>query len=187
MAALAVSLSLRSGAEPATAAIPASGPPRKASSEITEALLAKLPKYAPPAPALVPGIAPRTDAAGSLEEILILPKITVRPTPIVPESDFAFLNTKGRLELSLNAHPGIRVGNLLGLNDIMTLTMQQDERVAAKKADLADLVQRSTLGDSELDKKIRALTQALLQRSGTERDFPSEYLPPRESRGRPKR
>ncbi len=159
------------GAETPATAPPVSGQPRKVQSHITEALLAKLPRFVPPS-AGPGGSASDRDAGDSSDEILRLPKMTIRPKQVLPESDYAWLNDKGRLELALKAHPGIRVGNILGLNNGIAAGMQQEERLAAKKADLADQVQRSTLGDSEVDKRIRALTKALLQRSGTDRAFP---------------
>ncbi len=177
---LTVSLALRSEAESEPAQ------PPKTQSDITRALRAMLPKYVPPAPTKPSPASGSEEDDGSAGDVLHLPKITVRPQPFTPESDFALLNPKGRLDLALKTHAGMRVGNVLGLNEIMALTMHQEERLAAKKADLAGQVQRSTLGDSELDQKIRDLMQALLQRSGTERDFPSVYLPPRESRRRPR-
>ena len=186
VAAMVILSDLALEAESPAAPPPAAAKPDTAPSQITGALLAGLPRYAP-APAKAFEAAPARDEGGAAGEILHLPKITIRPDPVVPESDFALLNPKGRLELALKTNPGIRLGNFFGLNEIIARTMQQDERLAAKKANLVDQVQRSTLGDSEVDRKIRELTQALLQRSGTERDYPPVYLPPRESGERPKR
>jgi hypothetical protein len=169
MAGLAVSLALLAGAEPATIANPPSGRSRGSRSKITEAIIATLPKFAPLPPLVSPGSPSNSDSA---EDTFKLPKMTIRPTQFMPESDFAWLNTKGRLELARKAHPGIRVGNIFGMNEGIVQAMQQEERLAAKKFDLADRVQRSTLGDSEVDQKIRKLMQALLRRSATEREFP---------------
>ena len=145
---------------------------RRGLSKITEALIERLPRFVPPAPAIA-----LKEGDQSSEEILRLPKITVRPAPFGPESGFAMLNAKGRLELALETHPGIRAGNILGTNEVIARAMQREEWLAAEKTSLADRVQRSTLGDSAVDKKIRALTKALLQRSATDRDFPERGIP----------
>gem|GEM_PF-4123956 len=157
-------------AEPPTITAPASGQAlRGPRSKITGAIIAQLPKFEAPTPIVSPLSSSDGDSA---EDTFKLPKMTIRPTQVMPESDFAWLNTKGRLELALKAHPGIRVGNIFGMNEGIAQAMQQEERLAAKKADLTDRVQRSTLGDSEVDQKIRKLLQALLRRSATEREFP---------------
>lgn len=146
--------------------------PRREPSKITQALVERLPRFVPPAPAA----ASREEDQAS-DGILRLPKITVRPSPFAPESDFALLNAKGRLELALKTHPGIQAGNILGTNEALAHAMQREEWLAAEKTNLADRVQRSTLGDSAADKKIRALTKALFQRSATDRAFPERGIP----------
>ncbi len=135
-------------------------------SKVTRALLEKLPKYVPPA-ATRPVEAPssRDVAAG---DVLQLPTVTVRPdaNPLPP--DDAFLNAKGRLELAIKAHPGIKIGNLLGMNEGIAHEMQREEWLAGAQAETAAAVQRAAIGDSEMDKKIRKLMKAALQRSGPE-------------------
>lgn len=175
---LAWALAGEAGAEETAESRAAASQSRSSAAERTAALLAKLPKFTPAPPPREPG------AASPDEDVLVLPKLTVRAKLNLPDSDYTMLNAKGRLELSLEKHPGLKIGDLLGLNDNLARTMQQDERLAAKKAELSARVETVAFSDSELDQKIRGLTKSLQQRSGAERDFPSVYLPPRKSKRR---
>lgn len=137
-------------------------------SQITKAILAKLPKYVPPAPAKVANLFPPDNASDPADDILRLPKITVRPTTPAPAPGFAWLNEKGRLELAMKNSPGLRLGNFFGLNQGIALAMQVEEREVQAKAALTEVVERTTLDDSEGARKIRQLLQAAVQRPNTD-------------------
>lgn len=168
LAALALFLGAEARAEQPPVSPPAPSQPHSMSSKITEALAAKLPKYVPPVPVKLPDFSQPGEAGGSADDILSLPKITVHPTTIMPAPDFAWLNEKGRQELAMKTSPGLHFGNILGLNQVVALAIQADEREAQRKAATTDLVDRTTLDDSEEARKIKRLLQAAVQRTNSD-------------------
>ena len=177
LATLALFLGAGAQTEPPPVSPPATSQPSNLHSQITKAIIAKLPKYVPPAPAKLPDFSQPNEAGDSstagdaLDDVLHLPKMTIRPAAPLPSSDFALLNAKGRLELAMKTNPGLHFGNFLGLNSGPqgpALAIQADEREAQRKADAADLVDRTTIGDSPEAKRIRQLLQAAVQRANTD-------------------
>ncbi len=135
-----------------------------ASSWITEVLAADLPKYVPrPADETVV-VTQSTEAAVERDGVLNLPKISVRPVMKEPPSDYAFLTAKGRMELAVKNHPGLRIGNILGLNNGIALYMQMEEQEVRKRDALLDRVQHVSIDDAPDTKEtIRLLKAALLR------------------------
>jgi len=165
LAGLALFLGVELQAESPPVPPSASSPPRSLSPKITEAITAKLPKYEAPVPSPAPAVdSPHPRVGDSADDLLTLPKITVRPAEKGPESDYAWLSPKGRLDLAMKTHSGLRAGNLFGLNGGIALAMQQEEREAKARAAVVDLVERTTVDDSAEAKRIRRLMKAAVQR-----------------------
>jgi hypothetical protein len=171
LAALVVFFGVETRAEPPPDSPPASTQPHSASPKITEAVAAKLPRYVPPVPAKLPDFSQPNEAGDSSDDILNLPKMTIRPAAPLPPSEFAFLSPKGRVELAMKTNPGLHFGNILGSNsgpNGPALAIQADEREALRKATTTDLVDRTTINDDESAKKIRQLLQAAVQRANSD-------------------
>jgi hypothetical protein len=117
--------------------------PRAISAETAAKLTAPIPKFvapppeiaAVPAPAAVEEVKPRNT-------IIRLPDYIVRDAKTPPPKEREVLTPRGRLELARKRHPGLKLGNLWGLNDGWALAMlAEQERLDRKREfeDLADL------------------------------------------------
>jgi hypothetical protein len=135
-------------------ASPTTGRARILSPEIVQAVIQKLPKYAPPTPAKTAPEPPGGEGKDSSHDMLHLPKLTVKERPPTRPSDFELLTPKGRLELALKKYPGLRIGNLFGMNNGIALAMQAEERKLEEKAAVTDTVRRSTKDSSPESKKL---------------------------------
>ena len=144
-----------------TAALPVSPGTRILSHEIIEAVIQKLPKYAPPAPAKT---APEPTPDETKDGILHLPKMTVKERPPTLPSSFELLTPKGRLELALRTYPGLRFGNIFGMNSGIALAMQAEERKLEQKAALTNTVRRTTSDNSPESKRLLRLIDDAFQR-----------------------
>ncbi len=135
---------------------------RRPSSWISEVLAAELPKYTPRPPAEATEVSTSTEAAVERDGVLNLPTVTVRPVMKESPADYAFLTAKGRMDLALKTHPGIRVGNIFGLNNGIALFMQMEEQEVRKKAVLFHRVDRVLIDDSpDARETLRMLKSAL--------------------------
>jgi len=171
LAVLALSLGAGAQAEQPADSVPATSQSDSMHARITKEIIAKLPKYVPPVPAKLPDFSQPNEAGDSSDDILNLPKMTIRPAAPLPPSEFAFLSPKGRVELAMKTNPGLHFGNIFGLNSGPqgpALAIQADEREALRKATTTDLVDRTTLNDDESAKKIRQLLQAAVQRANSD-------------------
>lgn len=141
---------------------------RIVSEKVSHAVIEKLPKFEPPT-AVTP-TEPRSDESSdeSTDGILRLPKMTVRAAAPVAPPEFAWLSPKGRLALAIKSNPGIRVGNIFGLNNGIAMAMQTEQREVQKKAVLTDSVQRTKSDDSPESRKIDRLLKAALQRPNSD-------------------
>jgi hypothetical protein len=138
-------------------ASPTTGRAHILSPEIVQAVIQKLPKYAPPTPAKTAPERPADEGKDSSHDVLHLPKLTVKERPPRRPSDFELLTPKGRLELVLKKYPGLRIGNFFGMNNGIALAMQAEERKLEEKAALTDTVRRSTTDNSPESKKLMRL------------------------------
>jgi hypothetical protein len=127
------------------------------SPEIVKAVIQELPRYAPPAPAKVAPEPPADEGKDSSPGVLHLPKLTVKERPPTLPSNFELLTPRGRLELALKTHPGLRIGNFFGMNNGIALAMQAEERKLEQKAALTDTVRRTTRDNSPEGKKLMRL------------------------------
>jgi hypothetical protein len=150
-----------------TAPHPATGPVHSISPDIVRAVIGKLPKYAPPAPSKTTEPASDESSTGS-GDIFRLPKVTVRERAPDRPDPFDLLTPKGKLELALKSHPGLRVGNIFGMNNGIALAIQAEERDVEKKAALTDTVRHTTSDSSPEGKRMMRLLKAALQRPNTD-------------------
>lgn len=147
-------------------ALPVLPPPvHSISPEIRQAVTEKLPKYTPPPPKASD---PVHEEVSDSPDVLRLPKVTVRaapPTAFPP--NFATLTPKQRLDLALKANPGLRLGNILGMNNGIAMAMQQEQREFEKRTALAETVKFTKTDDSPESRRIDGLVKAATQRPST--------------------
>jgi len=148
---------------------PAAGKPGNTlPARITEAVSAKLPKYVPPTPQPVqPADLPGPSSVGDVaDDVFVLPDIRVSTGKLPPDSEYAFLTSKGRLELALKNNPGLRVGPFSKLNNAVAVEIQKQEREAGKRAELKDRVLSiaAAVGDdARIKEEIRLMRAATAQ------------------------
>jgi len=115
------------------------GETRAVSPGVAAALAEGMPKYSPPTPTPTP--APQVDMRDldkPKNEIKRLPKYEVvekRPPIFRPRDLYTH---EGLVSLSFDNHPGLRFGNILGLNSTAAYDMYLDEQRLANIADLTD-------------------------------------------------
>jgi hypothetical protein len=120
----------------------ASAPSRTVSPALAARLTEKLPKFTPKPGANETSTAPTTATAGRdvpRNAILRLPKYEVREKPIPQFKDSDLLTPKGRLELALKRHPGLKLGPFAFLNNAVGLAMLEEERAAERGREKAEL------------------------------------------------
>lgn len=138
------------------------------SPEIIKAVMEKVPKYAPPAPAkTIPEPLP-DEGKDSSPGVLHLPKLTVKERPPTQPSSFELLTPKGRLDLALRTHPGLRIGNIFGMNGGIALAMQAEERALEQKAALTATVRRTTRDNTPESKELMRLINDAFQRPNSD-------------------
>lgn len=130
-------------------------PGHRLPAEVREAIAARLPKYAPPTekPAEVASGEPVERA----DQVLVLPKMTIQQQRLPPLNDPSWLSLKGRMEVAMKRYPGLKIGNLFGLNNAGALARYTaDEEVRKKDALKArvDDLQRLT-EDKELARELK--------------------------------
>jgi hypothetical protein len=124
------------------------GTTRTVSPGIAAALSESMPKYSPPTPTPAATAEPQDmrDIDKPKNEIPRLPKYVVheaRP-PVFRNRD---LYTPAELiQLSLKAHPGLRIGNLFGLNNDAARDMLWDDERQQDISDLNDTAHAMALG-----------------------------------------
>jgi len=140
----------------------------RASSWLTEVLAAELPKYAPHPPAEATESTVASGPAVEKDGVLALPTMRVRPVMRESPSDYSLLTAKGRMDLALKTHPGIRVGNILGLNNGIALFMQMEEQEVRAKAGLYHRVERVLLDDSADSRETQRMLESALGRANAD-------------------
>lgn len=141
---------------------------RRASSWVTELLAAELPKYAPHPPAEATESTVASEPAVEKDGVLALPTMRVRPVIKESPSDYAFLTAKGRMDLAMKTYPGIRVGNIFGLNNGIALFMQMEEQEVRAKTRLYHRVERVLLDDSADSRDTRGMLESALGRANAD-------------------
>ena len=122
--------------------------------EIAADLASGMPKYAPPTPTPATTAEPQDlrDIDKPRNEIRRLPKYVVRETrpPVFRDRDL--YNTKGLVDLSFKSHPGLVVGNFLGLNSKRGLRDVPGRPAPARTSqDLTDTAHAMALGGDKAE------------------------------------
>ena len=100
--------------------------------------------------------------------IIRLPEYVVRDPKVAPVKEREILTGKGRLELARRKHPGVKIGNLFGLNNGIALAMLAEEERLEQKREFEELAELTRLTDPANHPKIkREVGQAFMR----ERDF----------------
>jgi hypothetical protein len=141
---------------------PASDPDsvtRSVSPGIAAALADGMPKFSPPTPTPVPVAETQEerDADKPRNSIPRLPAYVVRESrpPMFRTRDL--LTPSGLVAFSLKNHPGLKFGNIFGLNDEVARSMYYDDERLTNMADMADTAHAMALGGD------RAEAQYILQ------------------------
>jgi hypothetical protein len=132
---------------------------------LTEVLAAELPKFVPPPTDETGVVSESAEPAVEREGVLSLPALTVRPVIKESPSDHAFLTAKGRMDLALKSYPGLRIGNILGLNNGIALVMQAEEQEVRAKSRLYHRMERVLIDDSANSRETRRMLEAALGRA----------------------
>lgn len=148
----------------ASRSIPTHAPVHSSSPEIVQAVAAKLPKYDPTAAEKSSSDEAALNEAYESAGVLYLPKVTVRKDRLSTPSDFEFLTPKGRMELAFKKYPGVRIGNILGLNDGYAAAMQAEDREVARKESVKETVERTRTDNGPESRRIDQLLKAALAR-----------------------
>jgi len=124
------------------------GPQRAASPEVEAALSLGRPKFSPPTPTPAALDVPQDmrTVDKPRNEIPRLPSYIVRDSrpPVFRDRD---INTKeGLVSLSYKLHPGLGIGNLMGLNDAPAYEMFLADERLANIADLTDTARSIAAG-----------------------------------------
>lgn len=143
-------------------------PERSVSPEVAEALSLGMPKYNPPTPTPVAVNEPADmrDVDKPKNEIKRLPSYIVHDSrpPVFRDRD---LYTKdGLVSLSYKLHPGLRIGNIAGLNDATAYEVFLEDERLANIADLTDTARAiATGGDPAEGEYILQQTQDTYMRT----------------------
>ncbi|HEY1792498.1 MAG TPA: hypothetical protein VGG34_06240 [Opitutaceae bacterium] len=139
---------------PVVQAAPDSDNVRPVSAGIAAALSEGLPKFTPPTPTPTPE--PEDKPKNG---IIRLPEYIVheKPPPIFRKRDI--FTQQSLIDLEFKAHPGLYVGNILGLNSAAAEQMREDEERQDDMGDLNDLAHAMSAGGD------RAESQYILKES----------------------
>jgi hypothetical protein len=126
---------------------------RSVSPAVAAALAEGMPKYDPPTPTPTPADDPTDlrDIDKPKNGIRRLPKFVVQGSrpPIFRQRDL--YTEEGLINLSLRAHPGLLIGNILGLNGSVAEQMLRDDERLANMADLADTAHAMRAGGASAE------------------------------------
>lgn len=139
--------------------------PRRSPSWFTGVLVAELPKFVPHPPAEAVESTIAAETAVERNGVLSLPIMRVRPVMKESPSDYAFLTAKGRMDLALKTYPGMKIGNILGLNEGIAMAKQLEAKEVRVKAGLFHRIERVLLDDSEDSRETRHMLESALGRA----------------------
>jgi len=134
---------------------------RAVSSRIAADLNLGMPKYAPPTPTPAAKTEPQDmrDIDKPKNEIHRLPQYVVRESRPLVFRNRDLYTTEGLANLSFTNHPGLRLGNIFGLNSGIAYQMYLDEQRLANMDDLTDTARAMARGGD------KAESQYILQAS----------------------
>ena len=163
--ALVLTVGGQAHAQPATAPVaepektspvppaPPNPPPRAVSPETAAKLAAVAPKFVPPTPAEEKPAADLRDTDKPKNGIIRLPAYLVREPKMRELKQRELLTPKGKLDLALKRHPGLRFNPLffLGSNDGIARAMLEEEDRLERLAEMADLLSLMRYSDTPMD------------------------------------
>jgi hypothetical protein len=124
------------------------GQTRTVSPGVAALLAEGRPKFSPPTPTPAPVAEPvdLRDIDKPKNEIPRLPKYVVHEVkpPVFRNQDL--YTAQGLIDLSFKNHPGLRIGNILGLNSRQAYEMQLEDQRTAGIADLTDTARAMARG-----------------------------------------
>jgi hypothetical protein len=142
------------------------GETRTVSPGIAAALSAGMPKFSPPTPTPTP-VAETQDIDKPKNEIHRLPQYVVREArpPIFRDRDL--YTQKGIIDLYFKNHPGLVIGNILGLNSAAARDMYLDDQREENMDDLKDTAHAMAQGgDAAEGSYILQQSQSTYMRAG---------------------
>lgn len=108
--------------------------------------------------------APATEETKPRNTIIRLPDYVVRDAKVPAIKEREVLSPRGRLELARKLHPGIRVGNLFGLNDGVALAMLAEQERLDRQREFTDLADLMRYSDPAAHAKVkREVEQAFMR------------------------
>jgi hypothetical protein len=145
------------------------GTTRTVSAGVAAALSQGMPRYSPPTPSPTP--TPEVEDMKDIDKpkngIIRLPSYLVRETrpPIFRPRDL--YTQTGLIDQYFKSHPGLVIGNLLGLNEAAALDMLRDDQRQENQADMADTAHAMAAGgDAAEGSYILQQTDATYMRGG---------------------
>ncbi|HUR58937.1 MAG TPA: hypothetical protein VM029_14585, partial [Opitutaceae bacterium] len=116
-------------------------PARAISPETVARLAATTPKFTPPPePGTTPAPAVETrEPDRPRNQIFRLPPYIVAEPKLAPTKERHVLTKKGKLDIALKKHPGLKFGPFAWLNNIIALQMYEDDVAAERRKEEADL------------------------------------------------
>jgi hypothetical protein len=121
---------------------------RSVSSRIAADLNSGMPKYAPPTPTPAAAAEPQDmrDIDKPKNEIRRLPQYVVRESRPLVFRNRDLYTTDELINLSFKSHPGLRLGNIFGMNSAIAYQMYLDEQRQANMDDLTDTARAMARG-----------------------------------------
>jgi hypothetical protein len=149
-------------------AVPPATGSRIRSAEIRAAIRAGLPEYQPQAADPEVRMTDSGDVAVERDGVLNLPSVTVQARALPSGAAYDFLTPKGRLDLAMKRHPGLRIGNLFGMNHGIALALLQEEVDAAKRDALKATVENVSQADGPTARELNRLLRDAVARPSTD-------------------
>jgi hypothetical protein len=151
------------------ARVDSDGTTRTVSAGVAAALAEGMPRYSPPTPSPTP--TPEVEDMKDIDKpkngIIRLPKYLVRESrpPIFRPRDL--YTQTGLIDQYFKSHPGLVIGNLLGLNEAAALDMLRDDQRQENISDMADTAHAMAAGgDTSEGSYILQQTNATYMRGG---------------------
>ncbi len=138
------------------------------SAEIAAAIRVKLPKYQPKPDEDEVTMKESAEAAVERDGVLNLPTVLVQAKRQPPMTEYEMLTPKGRLELALRRRPGLRIGNLFGMNNGVALALLHEDIEREKRERLTEQVERLSLDDGPETRALKALLKDAVARPNTD-------------------
>ena len=137
-------------------------------AEISAAIRAKLPKYQPnPAQDEVTMTAAEGEAVEK-DGVLNLPAVSVQARRPPEMTAYEMLTPKGRLDLALRRRPGLKIGNIFGLNNGIALALLQEDIEKEKRDALKEQVERLSLDEGAETRELKRLLKETIARPNTD-------------------